>query len=274
MAKNPTIETISKRKSTRTFDASRSIEREKIDHLREYIESLATEKMRVVLIEKDLAGIKLGTYGSIAGANAYLVGIAADRAKETVIALGTLFEKVILEATSLGLSTCWLGISYSKKDFGNYLTIAEGEKISMVSPLGYPAEKERLRDTLVKFAMKSHKRKPWEKIFFNNNWETPLTPEKSGKMREILEMVRIAPSSSNKQPWRLLKESNCLHLYIYTPSAMIFQGFNSGHNDLGIAKCHINLTAESLGVQGEWQYGEPVSLKKEKMEYVGSWKML
>lgn len=274
MTKNNIIETISKRISTRTFDTSRPIEREKIDHLRKYIASMAIQATRIVLIETDLAGVKLGTYGGIVGANGYLVGIAADRTKETTIALGILFEKVILEATSLGISTCWLGIGYSKKDFGRYLSLPEGEVISVVSPLGYPAGKARRRDNFVRFAMKSHKRKPWEKIFFDANWDTPLTPEKSDTMKEILEMVRIAPSSSNKQPWRLIKEGNSLHLYIHRPSAMIFQGFDTGYNDLGIVKSHIDLTAESLAIRGEWHHDEPLSLKQKKLEYIGSWKML
>lgn len=34
----------------------------------------------------------------------------------------------------------------------------------------------------------------------------PLEKEEAGNYEAALEMVRIAPSASNKQPWRILKK--------------------------------------------------------------------
>lgn len=51
-------------------------------------------------------------------------------------------------------------------------------------------------------------------MFFNRNFYTPLNPNDSDEYLEPLEMLRLAPSAMNKQPWRVLKEDNTLHFYI------------------------------------------------------------
>lgn len=267
------IETISKRKSDRTYLSSRPVEDGKLEILKEYMTSLKSNTVQVIWTGSSLPGIKLGTYGVITGATGYLVGIVKDQGKETTIDLGNMFERVILKATSLGLSTCWMAGSYNKKDFMKHLDLKNGEIVSIVSPLGYKAEKKKKRDKFLAFISKSYSRKPWDKIFFDEDWNTPLSIERSGKLKPILDMVQIAPSSGNKQPWRLLKKESTLYLYLHTPSSMTFRGLNTGYNDLGIVKSHIELTAEELNIKGVWKFNEPVELKKKDLEFICSWEV-
>ncbi len=265
------IEAISKRKSERTYLSSRPVEPDKLKVLKDYIDSITTNNVRVDWVGSNLSGVKLGTYGVITGATGYLVGILKDQSKESTIDLGGMFERVILRATSLGLSTCWMAASYRKKDFIKYINIAKGETVSIVSPLGYKAEKKNKRDRFLSFISKSHTRKPWDQLFFDEKWNTPLTEERSDKLKTILKMVQLAPSAGNKQPWRLLKKDNTLHLYLHIPSSMKFHGLNIGYNDLGIVKSHIELTAGALDIKGVWSFIEPVELKKKDLEFIGSW---
>ncbi|MDZ7838930.1 MAG: hypothetical protein U5N58_13880 [Actinomycetota bacterium] len=49
-------------------------------------------------------------------------------------------------------------------------------------------------------------RKPWDRLFFDGNYLNQLKAADSGVYEDPLEMVRIAPSASNLQPWRVIKE--------------------------------------------------------------------
>ncbi len=49
----------------------------------------------------------------------------------------------------------------------------------------------------------SANRKEWGDIFFSGNFGGKLSRRDAGDYGEALEMVRLAPSASNKQPWRV-----------------------------------------------------------------------
>jgi len=49
---------------------------------------------------------------------------------------------------------------------------------------------------------------------FDSYFETPLTKTKANKYTPVLEMVRLSPSASNKQRWRLVLEGNCIHFFL------------------------------------------------------------
>ena len=82
-------------------------------------------------------------------------------------------------------------------------------------------------------------------------------------------MVRLAPSAGNKQPWRIVKESdrNVFHFYIIevTGAYAVFPPV-----DIGIAVCHWELTAEELGIKGEWEFSQP-DIPSEGYVYKISW---
>ena len=56
----------------------------------------------------DKTELSIGTYGSIKNASMFILG-TITQSERCFESYGYLFEQVVLKATDLGLSTCWLG---------------------------------------------------------------------------------------------------------------------------------------------------------------------
>lgn len=267
------IDTIVKRKSVRNYDRQRllSLEHKKI--LRDFIAHVSSNGIRIELIDSDLKKVKLGTYGFISGAASFLVGIVKDKNPETIREFGRIFELVVLKATQLGLGTCWMAGTYSVKDFQKQVPLTQSDSICIVSPVGWPQNKIRTRDKLLNVITQHHKRKPWQKLFYNEDWNIPMSKDDAGEFASIMEMIRIGPSSSNKQPWRCVKKGNSLNVYFHKASKQKFRGIDYGFNDAGIAMAHIEVASESKGLQGRWYYEEDPTLKSDTMKFIARWEM-
>lgn len=73
-------------------------------------------------------------YGKFCNVTNYLV-MAGKRAEDLDERIGYYGEHLVLLAQTLGLNTCWVGLSYSKVP-GTYV-LSEGEKIACYIALGY-----------------------------------------------------------------------------------------------------------------------------------------
>lgn len=272
--KNSVIELIKKRTSVRSFD-EKNIGREIIQKLEEYISKTNEEakiKVRFILTNNNNIaagkGEKLGTYGVISGANAFIIGVLYTN--EDALEFGYLFEKIILFATDLGLQTCWLGGTFKKSDFQQNIDLLKNEFIPIVSPIGYKKEKPRVLESMMRSFAGSDKRKPLEEIFFEENTSKPLSEEKAGSYAIPLEMLRLSPSASNKQPWRIIKGDNKYHFYLCRTKGYGLPNYDLQKNDIGIAKCHFEVTANELGLKGKWENFTNINLTNE-WEYMTSW---
>ncbi len=76
----------------------------------------------------------MAKYGKFRNANNYLV-MAEKRAEDLDERVGYYGEHLVLLAQTLGLNTCWVGLSYSKVS-GTYV-LEEGEKIACYIAIGY-----------------------------------------------------------------------------------------------------------------------------------------
>ena len=76
----------------------------------------------------------IAKYGKFRNANNYLV-MAGKRAEDLDERVGYYGEHLVLLAQTLGLNTCWVGLSYSKVP-GTYV-LEEGEKIACYIAIGY-----------------------------------------------------------------------------------------------------------------------------------------
>ena len=268
------IDIIKERKSTRTFDG-RALETEDLKKLNAYIDEMNKEikikaKFKIVSnlgTGKDESK-KLGTYGFIQGANSYVVGIM-NKDDNKALEFGYVFEKIILFATDLGLGTCWLGGTFSKENFQQIAGLNENEFISIISPLGYKKEKMRVFETAMRATVGADKRKPWNDLFFNKGM-LPLDESDAAEFKVPLEMLRLGPSASNKQPWRAIKDGNIFHFYISRTKGYGIAGYDLQKNDLGIAKCHFDLTLKELGIKGSWQELKQIDTPND-WEYAISW---
>ncbi|HOI24821.1 MAG TPA: nitroreductase family protein [Caldisericia bacterium] len=197
-------------------------------------------------------GLKLGTYGVIRGAKHYIAGIVT-RSKHDLEQLGYAMEHLILYATDMNLGTCWLGGTFSKKNLLLQLNLNNDEHMPAITPLGYSAKDESFLSKSMKWGAKSATRKAWSELFFKDMSLNPLNPTEAGAYEQALELLRLAPSASNKQPWRIVKDGSSYHFFMQenkmTTKAV---GFPLQRVDMGIAMCHFELGARELGLKGSW----------------------
>lgn len=192
------IEIMRRRDSCRTYNGLR-LDKSAITSLEDEIrvlprlfEDVASPEIRV--IDNDGAEGKLGTYGFITGARQFLA-MASGKTRAEQVQAGFMFEALILKATGMGLATCWLGGTFRRGAFSEaFGTLGEGMEISIVSPVGHPTPKRRFAERMMRRMVKADRRKPFADLFRGVAEDTPIG--------RVLEAVRLAPSSSNSQPWR------------------------------------------------------------------------
>jgi hypothetical protein len=205
----------------------------------------------------------------ITGASSYIIGIV-DKDFKDICEFGYIFDKLILFATDLGLGTCWLGGTFNRSDFNQKAKLADNEYIPIVSPVGVKKESPRILESVVRAVIKADKRIAWDKLFFDNSTKTPLGKDKTSLYERPLEMLRLAPSASNKQPWRIIKSDNSYHFFLCRTKNYPMSGFDMQKNDLGIAMCHFELTAKELGIEGSFVYKKDV-ITPYGWEYMTTW---
>jgi len=212
------------------------------------------------LDSKDITGerIKLGTYGFIQGARYFIAG-QGEPVRNTFLDYGYTFEKIILDLTALGLGTCWLGGTFDRGEFARAIGLKPGWSIPAVTPVGYATATRGIGDQVVRLSAGSRSRLPWKDLFFDLETNLPVSPLNKDPMRELFEAVRLAPSASNKQPWRIYRERDQYHFCLSrTP------GYSGKHLpvdlqmlDMGIALCHWDLVARERGMTAEWTCQKP-----------------
>jgi hypothetical protein len=220
------------------------------------------------------SGERLGTYGVVRGAPAYLIGAAAE-GPFCLPDFGYLFELLVLRATDLGLGTCWLGGTFRRGDFARALGLEEREVLPAVSPVGIPAGRRGLVDRVFRLAAGSKARRPWDELFFDASGR-PLEPgQEAEPFRTALEMVRLAPSASNRQPWRLVRDSGATYFFLRrTPGYARAAGADLQKLDMGIAMAHFELALRARtpgGADGAGWALAPRPPGFHNLEYVVSW---
>ncbi len=272
------FEIIRSRRSCRHFERQ-EISTElltKITDRLEQIENPFQHEIKLRLLDsqsvRELQDIKLGTYGIIKGARYYLAS-ACLNTPEHMIAVGYLLEKVVLFVTQQQLGHCWLGGSLRRQAFQQAMQLSSQEIGPIVIPIGFSAEKSTMIDKMLRFVAKSDKRKLSEELFFENQFETSFSSEDESQESTVFEMVRLAPSASNQQPWRILKIGNDFHFFIErTPGYGGALGFDIQMIDIGIAMAHFEMAMSEFQRQGHWTKMAPTLNKsQDQREYIFTW---
>ena len=286
ITKKPITDLIRKRYSCRTYSA-RPVEKNLKDQLEQFVaESPAGpfgSRPRFELItatDEDRNALKdLGTYGFIKNPTGFILS-AVRHSPRDLEDFGYAMEQNILYATELGLGTCWLGGSFTKSTFAEKISANDDETVPAVAAFGHMASKMSMVEKAIRWGAGAKNRKPWEDLFFKNGFNGSLSTEDIGKWAEPLEMVRIAPSSSNRQPWRVVWESatDSFHFYrrrskgYMTRNKVLFGMADLQRVDMGIAMCHFEMTCKESGFSGKWSFDEPnIEKLPESTEYVASW---
>jgi nitroreductase len=225
----------------------------------------------------DRAALKgLGPYGFIKDSAGFKLGAVKPGAHD-MEDYGYLLEQAVLEATDLGLGTCWLGGTFSKSSFARKIDAVRGEVIPAVSALGYPSENSR--SGRLRRQVGAERRLPPEDLFFDGAPGAPLDPASAGDLAPVLEAVRWAPSASNKQPWRLVRADGAVHFYLQRtrgygkgPLLSLMKLADLQRVDMGIAMCHFELVAREAGIEGRWVADRPLAEGTAPgWEYTASW---
>jgi nitroreductase len=219
----------------------------------------------------------LGTYGIIKGARYYLAGAVVPGPK-ALEDYAYALESSVLAATDLGLGTCWIGGTFTSSAFARVLRARPEEIVPAISPVGHASEKRTVIDRLMRFSVGAKARKPWEELFFSGEQGKPLSREDAGRYAVPLEMVRLGPSASNKQPWRVVRSpgGEAFHFFI-ARQPMLAQASKAAGKadmqrlDLGIALCHFALAAAEAGLPGRWVAEPPTGFDTKGLEHVASW---
>ena len=166
----------------------------------------------------------LAKYGKFRNVTSYLV-MAGKKADDLDERIGYYGEHLVLLAQTLGLNTCWVGLSYSKVP-GTYV-LDEGEKIACYIAIGY-GETQGV----------GHKIKTVEQVSSSKN-VSDITPS---WFRKGVEAALLAPTAVNQQKFSFeyVGMSNNHHL-VRAKKGFSMIGYTK--MDLGIAKYHFEIGA-------------------------------
>lgn len=207
----------------------------------------------------------------ILGANTYAAGKYKKR-ENAELSFGYAFEKFILYATSLGLGTVWLAATIDRKAFEAAVDLKDDEVMPAVTPIGYAAERRSVRESLMRKGMKSDSRLPFGELFFHSDFQRPMSEGDAGRWRMPLEMVRLAPSATNKQPWRAVAVEDKIHFYEKKTRGYAKESTGDIQKvDLGIALCHFEIAAEEIGMKGRFVQSDPGISAADDTEYIATY---
>ncbi len=212
--------------------------------------------------------LKLGTYGFIQGASYFIAG-QIEPSLTGFIDYGYTLEELILEFTGMGIGTCWLGGTFDRGEFSKAIGRKEGFIIPAITPVGYASETRGMGERLIRLGAGSERRLPHEKLFFDGNLSTPMLPPHGHPLKSILEAVRMGPSASNNQPWRIIADGNLFRFYISRKPGYqkAFSQVDMQMLDMGIAMSHFDLVAREKGIIPEWKISKEAP-GFESLEYV------
>jgi nitroreductase len=283
--KRPIIEIIRERFSCRTFSPE-NIPQATLTKLQEYITAYRNGPLGsslrfdlVASMHADSSALRdLGTYGTIQNPRAFIIG-ATGLDGHCLEDYGFAMEEIILYATELGLGTCWLGGFFTRSSFGKRIAVGDDEQIPAVAAMGLIGDPERAQKSIIRRMVGALNRLPWEELFYDKEFDEPLTSQEAGIYETALEMVRWAPSASNRQPWRIIRIGNAWHFYLSrTPGyrrnllARLMNFSDLQRVDMGIAMCHFATTLQEMGITGQWKNEEPAIVKPDPTtEYCVTW---
>lgn len=165
------------------------------------------------------------SYGMFRGVRSLIVfkGKASDEnLKEKC---GYYGEYIVLEATRLGLGTCWVGGTFDKRNA--IFDINEGEEFVCVITIGNVIEKLSFKENMI-WKINHRKERSLESFYIAE--ETPPHWFLKG-----IEAVKKAPSAVNRQKYKFT--------YNGTVSAYTEDTIQYAMIDLGIAKAHFSIAA-------------------------------
>ncbi len=271
---NISSELIRSRRSVRTFDG-RTLSAAQLSDLREFMADIPNPYG--IPVEFRLLDAKAHGLSSPVLNRADLYAAAKiRRCLHFEEAYGYSFEQLVLYAWSLGIGTVWIAGTMNRPAFEKAMELAPEEIMPCITPLGFPAAKMSIKESMMRTGFKADQRKDSADLFFDRSFDAPLTAELTEGLRAALEAVRWAPSACNRQPWRVVLDGDRVHFY-EKKTSKTFVGEAMGdlqRIDVGIAMCHFDLMYKASGGALELTVDDPGIETEADTEYVASYRLL
>jgi len=211
------------RSSVRTYTGAP--DKEQLDRLGVLCRKLSWQGITVRMFKgPGLKGIK--------GTDVYAVIVAK---KNTPMELeGFMGEALVLEATAMGLGSCWLGAMFYPEIINRNVNLQSDEVVHCVIALGkanLPAFNPKRKD-LKKLCGKTE-----EELAALGVWQ-----------KEAVLCARLAPSAVNMQPWKIEADTTGVSIL---ETSVIYKKY--APLDRGIAMLHAAVGAHHMGREAVWK---------------------
>jgi len=153
-------------------------------------------------------------YGRFQNVRNY-IALVGGRSKDLDERLGYYGERVVLLAQTLGLNTCWVGLTYKKTP--DAMQILPGERLRGVIAIGTGANEGV-----------QHKSKPFEAVTEGTDFPDWF--------RQGVEAALLAPTAINQQKFKFVWNDG----QVKVKAGMGF----FAHMDLGIVACHFEIASD------------------------------
>lgn len=213
------IDAIKARHSVRKY-MDKPIEAAKVATLRATVERINADtglNIQMVLDEPKAFASGMWKYGQFSGVRNYFV-MAGPKGKEAEEKIGYYGEQLVLLSQTLGLNTCWVGLTYKK--IPGAFTLREDDAVHCVIALGYGTRPGV-----------QHPQKPMENFYESDG----VPPE---WFRSGMEAALLAPTAVNQQKFKFI-----LHPDNVVETKTLFSMAGYTHIDLGIVKYHFEVAA-------------------------------
>ncbi len=213
------LEAIKARHSVRKY-TDKPIEADKVAIFRGAIENINPESglnIQLVVEEPKAFASGMWKYGQFSGVRNYFV-MAGPKGRDAEEKIGYFGEKLVLLAQTLGLNTCWVGLTYKK--IPGAFTLRDKDVVHCVIALGYGT-----------ISGIQHPLKPAE-----NFYEADGVPPQWFK--DGMEAALLAPTAINQQKFKFI-----LHDANKVETKTLFSMAGYTNIDLGIVKYHFEVAA-------------------------------
>ena len=218
-------EAIKNRHSVRQY-LDKPVEAEKIAQLRALTDECNRKgglHIQLVTNEPNAFSHGMAKYGKFSGISNY-IAMVCKKGDDTV--LGYYGEQVVLLAQTLGLNTCWVGLSFSKQP--DQYEVRQDEHLVCLVPVGYGATQ----------GVQHPQKKTVKDVAEDRRTEKSSLPE---WFVQGVEAALLAPTAVNQQLFRFI-----LHDGNKVEAKKVFSltnGMGYAPVDLGIVKCHFEIGA-------------------------------
>ena len=219
-------EAIDIRKSNRNYIQG-PLKAEYVDALTKSIEEINSISGLKIQLIQDKGEAFAKSYLGVKGASCYFAMVGDRDMPHLHEKIGYYGERLVLEATALGLGTCWLNVSYNEDLWT--CELGDNDKLVIIVAVGESAEEIKIDDPFAVNMSLHRSTRPIE-YMYTADGEVPEW------FLEGMKAVAKAPSSQNSQPVKFFYSSSKIIAYVDS-------GSKSRNIELGVAELHFELAS-------------------------------